>query len=72
VGSDAASSRAPGRPLRQNLADLADSLDLHLAMVSGDATRTSLGANDFNAILTRFAPRARNRPASDDSDEIDC
>ena len=57
--------------LYDNLADLADSLNLTLAMVSGDATRTSLGANNFNAILTRFAPRARNRPASDDSDEID-
>ena len=57
--------------LYENLAGLADSLDINVAMVSGDATRTSVGTNNFNAILTRFAPRARNRPASDDSDEID-
>ena len=57
--------------LYENLADLADSLDLNLAMVSGDATRTTLGANNFNAILSRFAPRARKRPVSDDSREID-
>ena len=57
--------------LYENLADLADSLDVNVAMVAGDATRTSLGANNFNAILTRFAPRARNRPSGDDSAEID-
>ena len=50
----------------------ANSLDLNVAMVSGDATRASLGANNFNAILTRFAPRARNRPASDDPTRSIC
>ena len=47
--------------LYDNLTDLADELDLNMAMVAGDATRTMLGANNFNAILTNFAPTARNR-----------
>ncbi|MCY3593749.1 MAG: helicase-related protein [bacterium] len=57
--------------LYENLADFCASLGINMAMVSGDATRTQLGANNFNAILTRFAPRARIRPSSDDSEEID-
>ena len=47
--------------LYDNLIDLADELGLNMAMVVGDATRTTIGANNFNAILTNFAPRARNR-----------
>lgn len=57
--------------LYENLTELANSLGVHLAMVSGDATRTTLGANNFNAILTRFAPKARNRPSDSDPREID-
>ena len=39
-------------------------------MVSGDVTRTQSRPNNFNAILTNFAPRARGR-ADNDGDEID-
>ena len=55
--------------LYDNLSDLADELGLNMAMVAGDATRTTLGANNFNAILTNFAPAARNRGS--DSCDID-
>ena len=47
--------------LYENLSDLADELKLNMAMVSGDLTQTTYGRNDFNAILTNFAPRARGR-----------
>ncbi len=47
--------------LYENLAELATEHRLNMAMVSGDATRTTFGDNNFNAILTNFAPRARNR-----------
>ncbi len=55
--------------LYENLADLANELGLNMALVSGDATRTTSGANNFNAILTNFAPRARVQTNS--TDEID-
>ena len=45
--------------LYAQLAPLAGELGLKMAMVAGDATRTTLGDNHFNAILTNFAPRAR-------------
>ena len=45
--------------LYENLSDLADELKLNTAMVSGDETRTTYGQNNFNTILTNFAPRAR-------------
>ena len=32
-----------------------------MAMVSGDETHTTVGANNFNDVLSNFAPRARNR-----------
>ena len=54
--------------LYKNLSDLATELSLHLAMVSGDTTRTTCGANNFNAILTNFAPRARGRAAGTSGD----
>ena len=57
--------------LYEHLTDLAGKLDLNMAMVSGDATRTTFGANNYNAILTNFAPKARNRPQRDHSEEID-
>ncbi len=56
--------------LYKNLSDLATELSLHMAMVSGDTTRTTCGANNFNAILTNFAPRARGR-AEGTSGDID-
>ena len=56
--------------LYENLSDLAAELNLKVAMVSGDVTRTKSPPNNFNAILTNFAPRARGR-AENDGDEID-
>ncbi len=50
--------------LYENLEDLADELGLKMAMVSGEGTRTGFGANNFNAILTNFAPRAHGRTNS--------
>ena len=55
--------------LYDNLAPLAAELGVNMAMVSGDETRAAVGANNFNAILTNFAPVARNRgDASGDAD----
>ena len=56
--------------LYENLSDLAAELNLNMAMVSGDVTRTKSRPNNFNAILTNFAPRARGRAAGG-GDEID-
>ena len=56
--------------LYENLSDLAAELNLNMAMVSGDATRTQSRPNNFNAILTNFAPRARGRADNGDN-EID-
>ena len=56
--------------LYKNLSDLASELDINMAMVSGDLTRTKCGNSDFNAILTNFAPNARNRTETSD-DNID-
>lgn len=56
--------------LYENLKDLANELRLNMAMVSGDQTYTTFGANDFNAILTNFAPQARQRNDNIDG-EID-
>ena len=55
--------------LYDNLAGLADELEINMAMVSGDETRTAAGANNFNAILSNFAPLARNRGG--DGEDID-
>ena len=41
-----------------NLRDLAGSLNLNMAMVSGDATLTTAGDNRFDSILDNFAPVA--------------
>ena len=51
------------------LEGLAHELGLNIAMVSGDETRTDTGPNNFNAILSNFAPKARNRSAQ--GDDID-
>ena len=56
--------------LYEHLSDLATELGLNLAMVSGDNTRTTSGPNNFNAILTNFAPRARGRTDAE-TGEID-
>ncbi len=53
-----------------NLTGLANELGVNIAMVSGDETRTTTGANTFNSILTNFAPVARNRGATGEP-EID-
>ena len=56
--------------LYDNLVRLADELDLNVAMVSGDETRTAVGANNFNAMLSNFAPIARNRGPAETGDDI--
>ena len=56
--------------LFRNLEDLVAELGLNMAMVSGDATLTTVGENNYHAILTAFAPRARNR-SSLDNPQID-
>ena len=57
--------------LYQHLHGLAGELGLATAIVAGDITRTTGGGNNFNAILTNFAPRARNRAATVDTVNID-
>ncbi|MCE2503765.1 MAG: DEAD/DEAH box helicase family protein [Chlorobi bacterium] len=56
--------------LYRNLSELAGGLGLNMGLVSGDATQTEFGDNNFNAILTNFAPLARKRD-DDTRDEID-
>ena len=53
--------------LYDNLTELASELGLEMAMVSGDKTQTTCGQNNFNAILTNFAPWGRLR--KDGADE---
>ncbi len=58
--------------LYDNLRGLAHELGTKLAVVSGDETRTTVGPNNFNAILTNFAPAARrHRAAKDGNADID-
>lgn len=57
--------------LYDNLQDLADKLNLKMAMVSGDATFTRAGPNKFNNILDNFAPVARGRGNDSNSCDID-
>ena len=47
--------------LYDNLEGLADELGINIALVSGDSTRTASGVNNYNAILSNFAPAARER-----------
>ena len=56
--------------LYENLSELASELDFKMAMVSGDSTQTTRGQNNFNTILTNFAPWGRLR-ADKTSDNID-
>ena len=57
--------------LYDNLQDLAGKLKLNMAMVSGDATLTKTGHNNFNSILDNFAPAARGRSDTDSGCDID-
>ena len=57
--------------LYENLTTLTHELGINMALVSGDETHTTAGANNFNAILTNFAPRARNRGSEDPYADID-
>ena len=58
--------------LYDNLAELADELGVNMAMVAGDETHATKGANSFHAILTNFAPVARKRAEAEaDEPEID-
>lgn len=52
--------------LYDNLSKLASELKLEMAMVSGDKTQTECGQNNFNAILTNFAPWGRIRAEKTD------
>ena len=56
--------------LYDNLEGLAGEVGVNLAMVSGDSTRTAHGPNNYNAILSNFAPVARNQNVEDGA-EID-
>ena len=55
--------------LHEHLEPVARELGVETAMVSGDATRAASGRNDYNSILTNFAPHARKR--GDDGPDID-
>ena len=57
--------------LFDNLQDLAEGLELKMAMVAGDATFTTAGKNDFNSVLDNFAPVARARNDNKDGCDID-
>ena len=57
--------------LYDNLTGLVKELGINMSMVSGDETHTTAGANNFNAILTNFAPVARNRGVADSDADVD-
>ena len=57
------------RYLYDSLTEQASALGMNIGMVSGDETRASAGRNDFNSILSNFAPAARGR--ADGGDDID-
>ena len=57
--------------LYDNLTGLGTELGINMAMVSGDETHTTVGANNFNEVLTNFSPRARNRGVIDTGTDID-
>ena len=65
--------------LYAHIKPLADEWKAECAMVAGDETKTTSGANNFNDILTNFAPIGRGRfahdeagsPILDDMPEID-
>ncbi len=47
--------------LYDNLEDLSKELKINLAFVSGEYTKTQVGENNFNSILTNFSPQAKAR-----------
>ena len=57
--------------LYKNLKPLMQELGIAMAMVSGNETYATDGDNTFNAILTNFAPTARQRSATDANHDID-
>ncbi len=56
--------------LYENLEGVAGELGMNIAMVSGDSTRTANGVNNYNALLSNFAPAARGHQVEDGT-EID-
>lgn len=56
--------------LYKELEELSTELNIKMAMVSGDETRTQIGQNNFNEILSNFAPVANNR-TDNEMPEID-
>ena len=59
------------RYLYNNLKPLTETLDITMAMVSGKETDATDGAKGFNAVLTDFAPTARQRSESESTRDID-
>ena len=59
------------RYLYDNLKPLTQGLDITMAMVSGDETHATAGPNNFNAILSNFAPMARQGCKADANRDID-
>ena len=57
--------------LFDHLRELAASLNLNMAMVSGDTTLTTAGVNKFNNILDNFAPVARGQGDNNTGCDID-
>ena len=65
--------------LYKNLRELAEEKGARIAMVAGSVTRAGWGKNDYNEILTNFAPLGRGRykrdengaPIADGKPEID-
>ena len=57
--------------LYDNLQPLMEELGIAMAMVSGDETHAMAGPNNFNAILSNFAPMARQRPPADANHDVD-
>ena len=57
--------------LYDNLKPLTEDLGIAMAMVSGDETHATCGPNNFNAILSNFAPMARQGCEADASHTID-
>ncbi|OOV35963.1 C-terminal helicase domain-containing protein, partial [Candidatus Synechococcus spongiarum] len=57
--------------LYDNLEASTQELGIAMAMVSGGETYATDGDNTFNAILTNFAPTARQRSATDANHDID-
>ena len=54
--------------LHEQLKPLAEELGAKCAMVAGDETKTDYGENNFNDILTNFAPIGRGRSRRDEND----